>query len=407
MTVAAMALTAYFFPHQQNEPDFLEGSVFEVLKSISAAGKPEPPSLSIENVTLEKVSAPVRNSNYHKYNALVFVKNNGGRFRNAVFTLSGDGSQKDAILKNSPEGLSLRNGETYVLDDYEILFDGNYNGGVVTLEIDGHDTYELEFFELPPRLEGIKIRSFDSMGKIQIDYSSSNFFVNTDEHQIYMSDSLEVPQKDKRYSELFTREGIYGYHVIRASEDLIKHDSWKPVDSINIDKNPFENKDNYFFFVKATNPNTGHYGVSNIIKLGPQNEMTRGDFAKLFFDAAGVEMFDDGEIIFEDVSTRDWFAPYVQTLFNLGLLDYTENKYFPEEKVTRGDVLITVMDYFDVNLAVNPGRSRFDDVPLGNFVYHYTQALFESGKAGAFGDYFGHDLPATRSFMTHIIHAYK
>ncbi len=396
IATAVLALPA--FPAEDQELDFVEVSLLGILQKVAEEGKPDDPNLLIDRVFLKKVSDPTLYSNYHAYEATVFIKNDGRTLRNATTVLSGDKFQKDLVLKNSSDGFSLERGKTYIVDGYEVLFDGNYNGGTVTLNVDSNDFYELEFFELPALIEGIRVKNLAANGEVSISYRPSNFFLSTDVYEVFTSNSLDIGEADLNYRELSFHDKIRGYHVIRSSEDLLNDNSWKQTDKI---------MDGDFVYVRAVNPETGYYGVSDILKLSPQQEMSRAEFAKLFIDYAGIDVFDEGEMPFGDVRDDDWFTPYVQTLFNLGLVDHTDKFFFPNEKVTRGEVLVTIMDYFDVDLVVGPSKSRFEDISAGNFIYHYTQALFDGGKAGAFGDYFNQHLPATRNYLNHLVDAYK
>ncbi len=397
--VAAASFLALPYLHlEEDGVDHLQTSFVGILGKVAEQGKPAPPDLSLYNVFLKKVSAPGRNSNYYTYDSSVFIKNNGGPLRDGHIVLSGDGFQKDLTLKNSPDGFSLKPDESFILENYEILFDGNYNGGGVTLNLDNQDFYELQFFELPAKIEDIQLKRVSSDGAVSISYRPSNLFLGTDDYEVYATDFLDLREANLNYKELSFDGKVHGYYVIKASESLINDAGWEKVDTLS-------NKG--FVYVRAVNPETGYYGVSNILKLGPHSEMTRAEFAKLFVDYTGIKVFDDGESYFKDVKEDSWYAPFVQTLFNLGLADHTNMFYFPNEKITRGEVLVSVMDHFDADLVVAPGKSRFEDISGGNFIYHYTQALYKSGKASAFGDYFNQHLPATNDYLKHLVNAYK
>lgn len=401
--VCALVAAASFLalPHlhlKDDTPNHLKTSFVGILGKVAEQGKPAPPDLSLDNVVLEKVSGPDRDLAYYTYNASVFVKNYGGPLRNEAPVLSGDNFQKNIVLKNSPDGFSLKPGETFIVENYEVLFDGNYNGGSVTLNLDNKDFYELEFFELPAKIENIQLKRVLPNGQVSISYSPANLFLSTDDYEVYATDYLDLREADMRYKELSLDGKIHGYYVIQASESLISDPDWEKVETLSNEG---------FVYVRAVNPETGNYGVSNILKLGDHSDMTRAEFAKLFVDYSQIEVFDEGKSSFKDVKDDHWYAPFVQTLFNLGLADHTNMFYFPNEKITRGEVLVAVMDYFDADLVVAPGKSRFQDISGGNFIYHYTQALYKSGKAGAFGDYFNQNLPATRDYLKHLINAYK
>ncbi len=420
IAVVLLAFASGFLIHSFSQKsqnfDFVETSLLGILQKVVETGKPTDPNLSIEKVTLKKVSDPQINFNYYRYSATLILKNNGGRFKNAVAVLSGDNNQKHVFLKNGPDGFSLDANETYIIRDYEVLFDGNYNGGKITLNVDLKDRahsadrnnfYDVHFFEPPPKIDDITVTNISRDGEVTFKYTPSNLFLSTDNYEIYVTDSLSLEDEEIRYAEVFLYNKFYDYHVVGSSKELLSGDRWELVESVKMDGDPFDSKETYFVYVKATNPDTNFYGVSNILKLAPQKEMKRGEFTKLFMDYADIPVYSDGELYFEDVKESDWYAPYVQTLFNLGLLDHSNHLYLPYEKVTRAEVLMAVMEYFDVDLSVGHKPPRFEDVSVGDFIHYYTQALFESGNSIVFGDYFHGDLPATRNYMNYLIDVYK
>jgi hypothetical protein len=416
LTAFACAFLLHSFSQKGGDFDFLETSFVGILQKVVEQGKPEAPDLSIERVSLKKTASPDRNFNYYRYNATLVVKNNGGRFRNSVAVLSGDNNQKHVFLKNGPDGFSLDAGETYIVDSYEVLFDGNYNGGQITLRLElkdvehslsGKNFYRIDLFEPPAKIDDITIKNISRDGEVFVEYKPSNLFLSTDNYEIYVNKNLDFDPKDLRYAEVFLYDRFYDYYSIKSSKELLSAEGWENVESVQLGDSPFRNNQTYFVYVKASNPETQYYGVSNILKVVPQRDMRRNDFAKLFVDYAGIEIYDDGEIMFKDVKLSDWHAPYVQTLFNLGLLDHNELYYSPNEKATRAEVLMAVMDYFDVDLSVNPTLKRFEDVSAGDFINYYTQALSESGASIVFGDYFHGDLPATRNYMKYLVDVYK
>lgn len=417
------AIVINSFSFETEKYNFLETSFLNIMQKVSEESKLAPPDLSIESVSLRKISDPSKDFNYYKYYANILVRNYGGDIENAKVVLSGDNDQKNIFLKNDGQGLSLKQGQNFIADKYEVLFDGNYNGGTITLNIDLKDqkdyyldnnSYPVDVFELPVKIDSVELKGISEDGEFDIDYSPSNFYLSTDAFKIYTSDSLVTEDNDARYNEISVSDKIYGYDRIKSSKKNINDESWKQLTSseqknhkVKFSSTPFEDEMAHFAYVKAVNAENGYYAVSNILRFGPQKTMSRAEFAKLFADYANIPLYNKGEISFQDVNTNDWYAPYAQTLYNLGLLD-SENFYFnPKDTINRSAVLRVAMDYFDVDLSGPTSNSRFEDISQDDFIFPYTQALSVSGKGGVFGDNFNPEMPATRNYMKYLINEYQ
>lgn len=419
----ASLLAINVFSVQEKKYDFLETSLLNILENVAEEGKPEDPDLGIESVTLRKFAEPTGDFNYYRYYATVVIKNYGGDLEDAQAVFSGNNGQKHVFLQNSPAGFSLKNGELYIIDEYEIIFDGNYNGGLVTLNIDlknqeeineKNNFQEVEFFESQVKIDGIEVENISKDGQVKIVYDPTNLFLDTADYEIYISNALNFDKEDAKYDEVFTSNTAYGYYRIKASKELIQNPSWEslvtkdnPPHVFKFSDYPFEDEQTYFIYVKAVNQANGYYAVSNILKFAPQKKMAKAEFAKLFIEYADVGIYDKGEILYGDVKPDDWYAPYVQTLFNLGLIDNQSSEYLPDNIIDRAEVLKVVMDYFDVDLIAEKRRSHFKDIKKSDALYPYAQALFGSNKAGVFGEYLNPDLPATRNYMQYLIDEYK
>jgi hypothetical protein len=65
------------------------------------------------------------------------------------------------------------------------------------------------------------------------------------------------------------------------------------------------------------------------------------------------------------------------------------------------------MEYFDVDLTGSHEYSYFEDLKLENKITPYTQALYQSGKAGVLGSQFIPEQSATKNYLKYLINEYK
>lgn len=403
---------------------FLETSFVSILKNAAEENSAQPPDFGIENVSLKKISGPTDRFNYYKYSATVVIKNYGGNVKNAKLTLQAGDDQKYIFVKNDVDGFSLRKNQNYIVEGYDVLFDGNYNGGKITLEIKstdsqdyyaGNNKYDVEIFELPPKIEALGVEKILDDGTFVLDFEPRSPELNINGFEIYATDSIGTEEYEEKYAETSDKDGkIYGYHRIKNSSDILKSERFKlkPAEGLSaglvkFEDDPFEDEATHFIYVRSTNLETGYYAVSNILKFSPQKNLDRAAFAKLFVDYADIPVFDDGENYFDDVSPDAWYSPYAKTLYNLGLIKNNTYKFNPDNPITRGEVLRVVLDYFDVDLAAASGGSHFQDITSDNYLYPYVEALSATGNGGVFNEIFNPNSVATKNYLKYLINEYK
>ncbi len=381
-----------------------------------------PPDLSIEKATLRKIGNPTEKFNYYTYSANVVIKNYGGDLTDAKVVLSG-ADQKYYFLKNSENGFSLEKEKSYIVENYDVIFDGNYNGGEIKFEINikgqndyykGNNSYIANIFELPAKIENIAIEKIEDDGTFIIDYKLGNPLLAAYGTEIFTSDSLKINEDMERYSEVDTEEKIYSYYKTKNSPETVQNKSWQTRKfsdtygyKIKFADDPWSDKTDHYVYLKTANPKNGNFAVSNILKFTYQKELERSDFAQLFVDFNNLKIINDGVIYYEDVPPESWFAPYVQTIYNLGLVANYNTKYSPERKMTRGEALRVVFDYFDVDLSYGRGLSDLGDVGKKHYLYPYIEALYANGKGAIFGGNFNPDAPATKNYLKYLIYEYK
>lgn len=103
----------------------------------------------------------------------------------------------------------------------------------------------------------------------------------------------------------------------------------------------------------------------------PDASMTRAEATTVFYRLY------DGEYpeferrmsngTFEDVKTDYWFYKEVETLYNIGIVDGTdEHKFSPDAPVTRAEFAVMAARFANLDYE---GGNLFDDVPNGHWAY--------------------------------------
>lgn len=138
----------------------------------------------------------------------------------------------------------------------------------------------------------------------------------------------------------------------------------------------------------------------------PDASMTRAEAATVFYRLY------DGEYpeferrmsngTFEDVKTGDWFYKEVETLYNIGIVDGTdEHKFSPDAPVTRAEFAVMAARFADLDYT---GGNIFDDVPNGHWAYSYINAAANAGWIEGYPDgSFRPDEPISRAEVVRLV----
>jgi len=326
--------------------------------------------------------------------------------------------QKHDLIRNTDEGFTLMRDQTYIVRNFEFIFDGKYNGGEMPIRVDivdegdyyeENNSYVVDIFESNAKIESILVEEILNDGTVVLDFDSIPFSLRKHDFELFVSNEASYKEEDVRYSEVYTRDEVYGYYRIKNSLKNVQSgfDSRTVTELeshfVELPNDPFLNEENHFVYVKAVNPDTGNYATSNLIMLPSQEAINRAEFAELFVQGADVDTYDAGVVYFEDVDKEQWYSSSVQTLYNLGLFDIEFTEYNPEENISRAEVLRIVLDYFDVDLVIGAEAPHFEDVVEDNFIYPYVEALLADSKGGIFDEYFNPEKPATRNYLNYLI----
>ncbi|MFA6917877.1 MAG: hypothetical protein WC285_03520 [Candidatus Gracilibacteria bacterium] len=396
--IAVIALGAgvyYSMLTQVTNDHFLETSVLNVLKTVDKSFETDvPPDLAIEDVILEKVQNPGINFNYYKYKATLVVKNYGGTLVNAPVVLHGDTNQKYSFVRNTTKGFYLQKNGTYIIRDYDVLFDGNYNGGKITLTIDVKDKVDSNLannsisttvLELPPKIKDISLNGISDEKSFTVGFEKNPNFEKYN-FEIVTKRQYDFPADQLKYAETSGSGHVYGYYRAPNNSDIVTSTDWQKITdlskgdiSVKFTEDPFSDVDEHYMYLKATNPETGYYVVSNIIKFPRYSALTYGDFAKIFADYTGNDVTNNAAL-------------------------YSE--YNPAKTISRGEVLKTVLNTAKVNLATNSLDNHFQDVTVQDTLYPYAEALYDKGLWGTFGYRLNPEFPATSDYMEYLLYSF-
>lgn len=342
---------------------FMETSLVSILENVAQSNKFEPVDLGIQNVTLKKISDPTPDFHYYKYVANIVIKNFGGDLKNGDLILRAGSNQKHNFVKNDTEGFSLAKNQVYIIENYEILFDENYNGGKLTIELKlpektdyflENNKFEVNIFELPPKIQSLSVAGIKNDDIYQLSFDPLDYNILNNGFEIYTSNSLNFDDEDARYAETVAGDKILGYYRIKNSEKLIKNGNWSLMQGTDGDphfikfaKKPFEDDAAHYIYLKSTDPASGNYIISNIIEVVPQKSLNRETFANLFAGYTGTNL---------DVVKKD---------------DATNT-------ISRGEVLKIVTDNFNIDLAKSVDHQLMPNLPatknyLKYLIYEYKK----------------------------------
>ena len=138
----------------------------------------------------------------------------------------------------------------------------------------------------------------------------------------------------------------------------------------------------------------------------PDASMTRAEAATVFYRLydgeypAFTRRMSNGT--FEDVKTDYWFYKEVETLYNIGIVDGTdEYKFSPDAPVTRAEFAVMAARFADLDYT---GGNIFDDVPNDHWEYSYINAAANAGWVEGYPDgSFRPDEPISRAEVVRLV----
>jgi len=412
--------------------DLFQGSILSLFNKIGlVAFDRGEPDAGIEYVYLRKTANPSKNFAYYKYDATIVVRNYGENFKDASVTVSAGTTQKSAFMRNGLNGLSLDKGQAFIFDDYELLMDAKFNYENFVFEIAPknindndleNNFYTVFVFEEPAKIENFSIESKDKKDNFVFSY---DYETDMDLQLCTADDVSFLGGSNLKYTEIDAGDDVYSFYKIKAEPSVLTSEKFTcdgfPADGVtgSFGAN-FDSGKDTILFLRAVNEGLADnkngfadgktsFANSNLLYLPAQEFMTRADFAKFFVEEAGINIKKDGKNYFKDILESDWFYPYVQTMFNKGLVaDPMDFAFNPRGVVYRADILEPLLNHYDVDiLSIDEGAPHFADVDEDSEDFFFAEALYSEGKAKAVGIYLRPDKRASKQFLKYLIDEFK
>ena len=92
----------------------------------------------------------------------------------------------------------------------------------------------------------------------------------------------------------------------------------------------------------------------------PENNITRAEFIKILCMSFGASA--SGESEFEDVNANDWYAPYINAAYKMGIAQGSNGKFNPNVQITRQDAATLAVRFAEAHgMRFAESASTFSD----------------------------------------------
>src|SRR5207249_3065813 len=116
------------------------------------------------------------------------------------------------------------------------------------------------------------------------------------------------------------------------------------------------------------------------------SNVTRAQVAKIVVLAFGLPLAAPQGQRFSDVAANNEFASYIETAYAHGLVTgYADGTYRPNNNVTRGQLAKIVVQAAGLKLD-NPATPTFSDVGAGSTFYRYIETAHSHGLLSGYPD---------------------
>ena len=164
-----------------------------------------------------------------------------------------------------------------------------------------------------------------------------------------------------------------GKEIIRPETYSVTHEEKSPQEIENYTYVDYTESVEYIYSHKDLTYIIGYPDES----VRPDASMTRAEAATVFYRLYDSEYpaFQRrmSNSTFEDVKTDYWFYKEVETLYNIGIIDGTdEHKFSPDAPVTRAEFAVMAARFANLDYE---GGNIFDDVPNGHWAYSYIRTI--------------------------------
>ncbi len=145
----------------------------------------------------------------------------------------------------------------------------------------------------------------------------------------------------------------------------------------------------------------GIVGGKNEGIFAPNDYLTRAELTKIALNAFDINVGDVSEKPFEDVNLQDWFAAYVKTAKEEGIVKGYQNVFRPNQNVTRAEALKILLT--TANFDLPAASTDFSDVAAGAWHEKYIAFAKDNEIVGGYKDgTFKPNQPITRAEIAKI-----
>ena len=110
----------------------------------------------------------------------------------------------------------------------------------------------------------------------------------------------------------------------------------------------------------------------------PDANVTRAEYVKMLVEAFSVSK--SSNVVFDDVSSTEWYAPYIAGAFDAGLVNGDGKKFKPNDYITRQDAAVIAYrfaKYFDYKFDIKE-TTFIDNNTIADYAVESIKALASS-----------------------------
>lgn len=123
--------------------------------------------------------------------------------------------------------------------------------------------------------------------------------------------------------------------------------------------------------------------------FAPADGVTREEFVKMVVGAFNIKL-KDNDVVFTDVDDAEWYAPYVKTAAEMGIIKGDSDGSFGiGENITREDVAVILYrtaNVKNVNIETKVGDKFADEDKIADYAKNAVAVLRYNGVVGGVGD---------------------
>ncbi len=117
----------------------------------------------------------------------------------------------------------------------------------------------------------------------------------------------------------------------------------------------------------------------------PNDPVTRAEFTKMIVTAVGAQPV-SGDTGFADVTSEDWFAPYVNTARQAGLvMGDEENRFNPNAQITRQDMAVILYRAYQIQ-ETGQSLDFVDQAEISDYAKDAVSYFYSAGIISGVGD---------------------